>query len=853
MDVVTYTERMVAQLRLLDPAASAEVGTPERKLFESAAEVMASAVVDFTMINQQNDVNSMVGARLEAYVGNFGFARGSGSTASGFITLSRATAAPEPLSLNSGILLKAVISQAGDSYATEVRFITTQAATIPAGTTEVTVPIQATVPGEIGNVEAGAITQFAGLNTPANITGITNPFPTSGGTNPEDDIALRLRFKNTLFRNIAGTYDRYLAMAVQAPSVTMANVIGPVSRYYEYVQVPEVADTGQTTMSHDAVTLSYSTGGYDSAGTRWTNKRSTAPSSIPYSKYTYADQHYLTDGNFDPSSSHFFRPYVDYVFNPVPVAATPEAWDFNTLYRLGAIVKNTAGTKLAQVIRAGTSDDDTEPTWPAVGSQVDEGANKPKWKVVATIDKQVYDYSQVGRPNITVLGDSSLPQGMEAGSLLLLEHAYMSESSRNDYGLGIMNAVDIFVNGLASEEASERYVIPNSVNNVQATDPGVWTFNLYGQADPNNNVINWKRKIDGRAARTGNRLMPLYWQPALDAPPTITVQGYTFYRANYYNPADGTYYSEREGQPGSYTYSLKAHYAFVEEVNGLHGSIRARSGVEWFLAAGNPNNHLRGRSSDDTSTAFTGSYIDSTTTDGGRPPLVGSEVTIGPYIYDRNIVDLQTTAESSAAQVTTDVLLHRAKRRYLKLYVTVMYEMGVTQASVDAAIVVAVEALFTRQYFGAAIQLSDILQAIHNVPGVDNVRWQSPHYFTDVLAAKLNSVYHPGDLIAPQPAAANGYYYRVLTTTGDAKSGASFPTWSTNIDGTMTWNHLTLQPLFAVRVEEVNENGESVDSVISGRKFYTDDFYMRDSELPAVPLEGGLDIERRAANTWTEL
>jgi hypothetical protein len=92
------------------------------------------------------------------------------------------------------------------------------------------------------------------------------------------------------------------------------------------------------------------------------------------------------------------------------------------------------------------------------------------------------------------------------------------------------------------------------------------------------------------------------------------------------------------------------------------------------------------------------------------------------YLFDQNVSDLQAITEKNK-QVTQDVLVHRAKLRYFRPIVTIMYTLGATRSTVDASIAAALGVFYQNQYFGSTVQLSDVLQVIHNVPGVDNVRW----------------------------------------------------------------------------------------------------------------------------------
>lgn len=620
------TQNIINQLQLLDPAVSAEVGTPERKIIEATAELIASQQVDFSVLNSQTDLSSLSGGRLDAYLAIFNFGRQQATPSYGTVTFSRTTAPTTAITIPLGTQ---VIANIDDSIFPQLTFVTTQTVVFQTGTTSVSAPVQCTIGGSIGNIAANTIVGFGGLAPINGISSVSNKQAFSGGTDQEDDATYVSRFKNSFLRNISGTTDMYLALAVSLNGITKANVVGPISRYQEYVQVPTSDDTVQVTP-------------YDTAGTTFPHKRTSVESTIPYSKYTYATNFYVTDGTLDPSTAVFFRPGVDYIFNAPPWLGTTGATDTTNLYT----------------------------------------------------------------PNLTFLNpfDAGVNAGgntaISSGSVLFMEHAYISKNSRNDYNYGVLNCVDVFVNGENAVSVDSVEVVPTSANNTQGSNTHLWTFH-----DGASN-INFVRKIDGRPAALGSRLQPLYWQPVLDVPDTIQVGTNTYYKANFYNPADSTYYNKYDGS----TYSLKAHYIVVEEVSSYYGTIRARSGIEWFLAGAN---YLNGQLSSDSGSVYSGAKIDT---------LAGTQFNLTGYTYDKNVSDLQAIMEKQK-QTTTDVLVHKAKLRYFRPIITVMYSFGATQSVVNASIISALENYFSTQYYGVAIQLSDILQVIHNVPGVDNVRW----------------------------------------------------------------------------------------------------------------------------------
>src|SRR4051812_18154103 len=89
LTVDQITTNIINQLKALDPTVSAEIGTPERKIIEATAEMIASAYVDFNVLDDQHDIDQMAGGRLDAYLGNFGFGRQRPSYATGVVTFSR--------------------------------------------------------------------------------------------------------------------------------------------------------------------------------------------------------------------------------------------------------------------------------------------------------------------------------------------------------------------------------------------------------------------------------------------------------------------------------------------------------------------------------------------------------------------------------------------------------------------------------------------------------------------------------------------------------------------------------------------------------------------------------------------
>lgn len=834
---------MIRQLRLLDPSVSAEVGTPERKIIDTVAQELATAQIDLTQLNSGFDLSSKFGVDLDEFLAIFGFARQTGSFATGYVTFSRTTVSSLAIPIPVGTQVSANNVETTGGGAVTLRFATTAFGELPPGTLETTIPVRCTTTGSVGNIAANTITNF-GSSPVLGITNVNNVIATSGGSDPETDAAYKVRFKNTVFRNLAGTEDQFLALAVATAFTTKANAVGPISRYQEYIQVPDVDDA---TNDPDS-----GVGGNGAAG-EWT----TALSTIPYSKHIYTNlPYYIATGETSSNETRFYRGEVDFIMN-----TTNAKRDRGDTYR-GRIVGG--------------------------GFNVNEGG-------ITTFE-----------PNITFFnvyqGTNAEVQAIRPGDILLFEHAYMSDASRNEYERQLLNCVDVFINGENSVQADAITIKPAQ---------SYVTLNTFSTSSINRFYIENFRRIGQPEKRpvSGNFFMPLFWTPVLGLPEKIITPEATYY--------------------------LNKHYFCVEDVSLIGRSVRARTGIEW-----NPTMKGVAAGDEPESLQFTGPTI---------VENISSSLEITGYTYDRNIVDLQSSLEANK-QITSDVLAHQSENRHFKLDLTIMYSTGISTAQVNSGIRSAIESYFNGAYFGTTIQLSDILQTIHNVAGVDNVRWSrdvleadsktedslgNPRYRvveTDNQGNPLcnflierkqygyaaqtysgTKLYHLGNVvkvgstsykciletIGNEPP--NATYWEVIVPPADVQvgyysgepTGGSFEIYyglshakiehgysasqvlekltAASIPvSTVTGNGTALSP-FVMTFEtatsgifreklKVKNNLLTGSTKISTTTVYNSDFFLKDNQLPALPAEAlstdtmpGLILRKRAQNTWGQL
>ncbi len=156
------------------------------------------------------------GPYLDQHAALRGLKRSSATCATGVLRFGTSAAAAGDLSISAGTVCMT---------AEGVRFATTEDAVLQAGELYADVPAAAVEPGRDGNIAAGRITIMSAM--PTGIRSCTNPAAFIGGSDAEDDEALRRRLLDTYQRLPNGANAAYYEqVALSYDGVAAATAVG---------------------------------------------------------------------------------------------------------------------------------------------------------------------------------------------------------------------------------------------------------------------------------------------------------------------------------------------------------------------------------------------------------------------------------------------------------------------------------------------------------------------------------------------------------------------------------------------------------------------------------------------------
>lgn len=221
--------QMKAALAASMPELDTSIGTPMAKIVDAVAATLADAYLDNQLLTYTYDIDSKTDADLDAFCQLFGIARLPAKRSTGVVTFTRGAENTD------SIVFIPINYQITSATETGVIFQTVTGATMNVGVMSVTVPVQAIDAGPSGNIGPNLIVN---MSSPIQgIASVTNMSATSGGLDQETDTALRTRWKSTVFRNMAGTEDMFLGIALNDPDCFAANVVTATKMVREQVQI----------------------------------------------------------------------------------------------------------------------------------------------------------------------------------------------------------------------------------------------------------------------------------------------------------------------------------------------------------------------------------------------------------------------------------------------------------------------------------------------------------------------------------------------------------------------------------------------------------------------------------------
>lgn len=709
--------RMVRALSISEPELDTGVGTPIRKVIDTVAEAIAESTVDSFLTSYAYDIDTRVGADLDAFAAIFGFYRQQAKKSSGYILLQRTTAAPESIIIPTG-------SQASTGGSSPIVVQTLVPALFARGTVVLEIPAEAVDGGSQGDIAAGSVTRW--LSSIEGITSITNPAPFTGGADVETDEQFRERIKRTMFRNLAGTKDMYLGVALSQNDTTAAEVYGPYERWTERIEIvngsgsPSIA----TPPGSKTFNASVAADGVITTG---------VPHGMNHHDFVYVESMSGTDN--DEMFEGFKR--ISYVvdhnsFLLEDLDGTPLTGTSNTGSGTLYLVSRMSG--LGEMSYAFGRDIDFNDIFPRTLYEV--------------------DFTKAP-PVVTVTDTETVPDGIYEFSFI-----YGSQGSRNHPFRSsniISDRVDVWIDGVTPQQANVVAVLDS--NNVMDWNAGTYAIGAY-------------RRRDGTRPDPDESsiILPLPLVPILTIPSSLSVGSQVLTEGTDYWIVDRVDHELRGSMESA------SGIEFITDRNAGGGSLPhtmaltgATNATPVVVTVGTHNFEVgqRVKIEDCDVSALDGDWYISAvaattiTLSGSTAP--GTAATSGTVRlfhpvsldYNFNAAPLQVQRDIEEWRMAaTDVLVHKARAIPLRFFVAVILQPGFTSSSIQAAVDVITNEVLRSSGIGGVVQISDILTAIGQITGVDAVRMLSG---ADVAQVSLADITTSSDDAVVTTSSAHGF------------------------------------------------------------------------------------------------
>jgi uncharacterized phage protein gp47/JayE len=342
---------------------------------------------------------------------------------------------------------------------------------------------------------------------------------------------------------------------------------------------------------------------------------------------------------------------------------------------IGASKRRREQVQISGGVGASTVDDCSYsfPTGVYVGSNIDDGTIMLNgidywWDTTVSPPRVVINAGVTTYDTGNLDEDGNHVHASLDNAVLDLDYEYTPSSSRNDPtgerfgGPAVMNRVDVWCAGQRPISAQQSVVFQSSK---RFTDDNLSPYHT-GKF----------LRLNGSRPIANAVYLPLAYGPIIAIPDQLTVGGVTYGRIG--APTVGITYPNT--------------YAVIHDDSPFGYTSTSGFGLEW-AAANLPT----------TNTVFT----------------IGSN---SDYLYNEVPRSVQAQIDRWRL-VGVDAKVHAAKEVHLRFSLALMYDRSANQQSVNGAIDTALSDHLGKVGLGGVVQVSDIQQVVHNVAGVDNVRF----------------------------------------------------------------------------------------------------------------------------------
>lgn len=345
----------------------------------------------------------------------------------------------------------------------------------------------------------------------------------------------------------------------------------------------------------------------------------------------------------------------------------------------------------------------------------------------------------VNPPTITSI-DGSIPEG----AIVDVDFEYVPTSSRNDPASGVANKVDVWLAGSRAAMAVQTLFWQNGTGsmitfNNTSTSP-YYRLNFIG--------------LDGTAPTNGNVFIPLNYGPIISVPSVITWGGETWglkgsgvsathtnaYRIVHDDTVNGYTSNSLFGLewlsgsvPTTYQVATISSASLTSNIATITTAVAHNLSVgDTAVVDCSDNSYDKSAApvlSVPTPTTFTyavthGNLGSATKTGTVKKkfPIATSFGDNDDYLYNEVPASIVTNLDRWRL-VGTDVKVHQGRELLLRFSLAIMYDGLLSIDATNLAIDDAISKHLTLLGIGGIIQASDILQIVHNVTGVDAVRF----------------------------------------------------------------------------------------------------------------------------------